>query len=78
MCIPDEGEAEGKDALEHHRDQGPDEHEEIMVLDALCIVMPPKMVPVLVDKKMAKEAWDAIAMTRVGDDRVKNSSTVQL
>jgi hypothetical protein len=58
---------------------GVNEHEEIMVLDALCTAVPPEMVLVLIDKKKtAKEVWDAIAKMRVGDDRVKKSIAVQL
>jgi hypothetical protein len=47
---------------------GVNEHEEIMALDALCTAVPPEMVLVLIDKKTAKEVWDATAKMRVGDD----------
>jgi hypothetical protein len=36
------------------------------------------MVATVAEKKTAKEAWDAIATMRVGDDRVKKASAQQL
>jgi hypothetical protein len=53
-----------------------DQQEEMMMLDALCDVVPPEMVSAIAKKKTAKEAWDAIATMRVSDDRVKKA-TVQ-
>jgi hypothetical protein len=55
-----------------------DQQEEMIALDALCGVVPSKMVPMIAKKEMAKEAWDAIATMRVGDDRVKKVMTQQL
>jgi hypothetical protein len=49
-----------------------------MALDALCSVVPPKMVPTIAKKEMDKEAWDTIVTMRVGDDRVKKATTQQL
>jgi hypothetical protein len=55
-----------------------DQQEEMIALDALCGVVPAKMVQMIAKKEMAKEAWDAIAIMRVGDDRVKKVMTQQL
>jgi hypothetical protein len=52
-----------------------DQQEEMMTLDALCGAAPPKMLLTIAKKEMAKEAWDAIATMRVGDDRVKKATT---
>jgi hypothetical protein len=52
-----------------------DQQEEMMALDALCDVIPPEMVPTIVKKETAKEAWDAIVIMRVDDDRVKKATT---
>jgi hypothetical protein len=46
----------------------------MMALDALVSVVPPEMLATVAEKKTVKEAWDAIAMTRVGDDRVKKAA----
>jgi hypothetical protein len=50
----------------------------MMALDALCGAVPPEMVPMITKKETAKEAWDAIATMRVGDDRVKKATVQQL
>jgi hypothetical protein len=55
---------------------GVDPLEDMMALDAFVSAVPPEMVVTVVDKSSAKEAWDAIATMRVGDDRV-NKATVQ-
>lgn len=57
---------------------GADAQEEAMALDVLCGAVPPEMVPTLAKKETAKEAWDAIATMRVGDDRVKKATAQQL
>jgi hypothetical protein len=53
---------------------GTDQQEEIMSLDALCGAVPPELVPTITKKETAKEAWDAIASMRVGDGRVKKAT----
>jgi hypothetical protein len=55
-----------------------DPQEDMMALDALVSAVPPEMVATVADKKTAKEAWDAIATMRVGDDRVKKAAAQQL
>jgi hypothetical protein len=50
----------------------------MMALDALYGVVPPKIVLMINKKETAKEAWDAIATMRVGDDRVKKATAQQL
>jgi hypothetical protein len=50
----------------------------MMTLDAPCGAVPPEMVPTIAKKETAKEAWDAIATMRVGDDCVKKVTTQQL
>jgi hypothetical protein len=52
--------------------------EDMMALDALVSVVPPEMVATVAKKKTMKEAWDAIATMRMGDDRVKKASVQQL
>jgi hypothetical protein len=79
LGAPDEGEVDGAGSLEHIENGGADQPEEMMTLDALCgAVPPPEMVPTIAKKEMAKEAWDAIATMRVGDDRVKKVTVQQL
>jgi hypothetical protein len=55
------------------KDNGTNQQEEMMALDALCGVIPPKMVPTIAKKNTAKEDWHAITAMRVGDDRVKKA-----
>jgi hypothetical protein len=55
-----------------------DQQEDMMVFDALCGVVPPEILPMIAKKDMAKEAWDVIAIMRVGDDRVKKVMMQQL
>jgi hypothetical protein len=50
----------------------------MITLDTLCDVVPPEMVPMIVKKETAKEAWDAIVTMRVGDDHVKKVTSQQL
>ncbi|KAG8047551.1 hypothetical protein GUJ93_ZPchr0008g12023 [Zizania palustris] len=57
---------------------GADPQEDMMALDALVSAVPPEMVATVADKRSAKEAWDAIATMRVGDDRVKKAAAQQL
>jgi hypothetical protein len=57
---------------------GADQQEKMMALDALCGAVPLKMVPTIAKKETAKEAWDAIAIMRVDDDRVKKATVQQL
>jgi hypothetical protein len=55
-----------------------DSQEDMMALDALVLMVPPEILATMADKKMAKEAWDAITTMRVGDDRVKRAAAQQL
>jgi hypothetical protein len=57
---------------------GADQQEEMMMLDALCGVVPLEKMLTIAKKETAKEAWDAIVTMRVGDDRVKKATTQQL
>jgi hypothetical protein len=50
----------------------------MIALDALMLAVPPEMVATVADKTSVKEAWDAIATMRVGDDRVKKATVEQL
>jgi hypothetical protein len=52
-------------------DDGTDQQKEMVTLDALCGTVPREMVPTIVKKEMAKEAWDVIATMRGDDDHVK-------
>ncbi|XP_078443050.1 uncharacterized protein LOC144712656 [Wolffia australiana] len=50
----------------------------MQVLDALYSAVPSEMWPVIADKDTAKEAWEAIATMRIGDDRVRKTSAQNL
>ena len=50
----------------------------MQALDTLCSAVPPEMWPVIADKEIAKEAWEAIATMRIGDDHVKKTSAQNL
>jgi hypothetical protein len=50
----------------------------MMVLATLCGAVPPKMVPTIIKKDAAKEAWDVIATMRFDDDSVKKTMVQQL
>jgi hypothetical protein len=47
-------------------------------LDAICSGVPAEMIPVLVAKPTAKEAWEAIKTLRIGDDRVRKATAQNL
>jgi hypothetical protein len=51
------------DKVEHRRDR--------LALDAMIRGVPPEMHSMLLYKKSAKEAWEAIKPMRLGADRVK-------
>ena len=48
--------------------------EDTRALDALIVVVPPEMQFSLANKDTAKEAWDAIAASRIGSDRAREST----
>jgi hypothetical protein len=52
--------------------------EEIMALDELFIAVPQEMIPLIMKMETVKEAWDAIAAMRVGDDRVRRATAQQI
>jgi hypothetical protein len=45
-----------------------------MALDAICSVVPPKMIIALATKETASEAWESIRTMQVGDDRIRKAS----
>jgi hypothetical protein len=51
-----------------------DYHEDRRALDALIAAVPPEMQFSLSQKRTAKEAWDAIAATRIGNDRARKTT----
>jgi hypothetical protein len=51
-----------------------DYHEDRRELDALIAAVPPEMQFSLSQKRIAKEAWDAIAVTRIGSDRARKTT----
>jgi hypothetical protein len=51
-----------------------DYHEDRRALDALIAAVPPEMQFSLSQKRTAKEAWDAIAATRIGSDRDRKTT----
>jgi hypothetical protein len=44
-----------------------------LAIEAILGVVPPEMIPTLAIKKTAKEAWYAIKVIRVGNERVRES-----
>ncbi|XP_078438588.1 uncharacterized protein LOC144709056 [Wolffia australiana] len=57
---------------------GAEPYEEMQVVDVLCSAVPSEMWPVIAEKETAKEAWEAIATMRIGDDRVRKMSAQNL
>jgi hypothetical protein len=51
-----------------------DYHEDRRALDALIAAVPSEMQFSLSQKRTAKEAWDAIAATRIGSDRARKTT----
>jgi hypothetical protein len=51
-----------------------DYHEDQRALDALIAAVPPEMQFSFSQKRTAKEAWDAIAATRIGSDRARKTT----
>jgi hypothetical protein len=51
-----------------------DYYKDRRALDALITAVPPEMQFSLSKKRTAKEAWDAIAATRIGSDRVRKTT----
>jgi hypothetical protein len=51
-----------------------DYYEDRRALDALIAAVPPEMQFSLSQKRTAKEAWDAIAATRIGNDRARKTT----
>ncbi|XP_066319392.1 uncharacterized protein [Miscanthus floridulus] len=47
-------------------------------LDAICSGVPAELIPILVAKQSAKEAWEAIKTLRIGDDRVRKATAQNL
>jgi hypothetical protein len=58
------------DVIDSGEGEFSDDH---LATEAILRVVPPEMIPTLAIKKMAKEAWDAIKVIRVGDERVHES-----
>ena len=47
-------------------------------LDAICSGVPGELIPILLAKDSAKEAWDAIKILRIGDGRVRKATAQYL
>jgi len=47
-------------------------------MDAICSGVPGELVPILLAKKTASEAWEAIKTLRIGDDRVRKATAQNL
>jgi hypothetical protein len=56
------------------QDGGVDNHEDRRTLDALIAAVPPEMQFSLSRKWTAKEAWDAIAATRIDSNHARKST----
>lgn len=55
-----------------------DFHNDRRVFEALLVAVPPEMGATLVDKPIAKHAWDSIAAMRIGVDRVCRATLQKL
>jgi hypothetical protein len=44
-------------------------------LDAICSAVPSEMIPALAVKETATEAWEAIKILRIGDERRRAVTT---
>ena len=53
---------------------GVEPHENMMALDALTSAVPVEMASMLLGKETARDAWDSIRTTRIGDERVRKST----
>lgn len=49
-----------------------------MALDAICSAVPADMLSTLATKESAKEAWDCLKTMRIGDARVRKTTTQKL
>jgi hypothetical protein len=49
-------------------------HVDQMALDAICSVIPPKIVASIANKSSIRAAWEGIGTMHVGDDRVRKTS----
>lgn len=47
-------------------------------LDVICSGVPAEMIPILVTKESAKEAWEAIKTLRIGNDHVRKATAQNL
>ena len=47
-------------------------------LDAICSGVLGELIPILLAKQSAKEAWEAIKILRIGDDRVRKPTAQNL
>jgi hypothetical protein len=47
-------------------------------LDAICSGVPGELIPILMAKNSAKEAWEAIKTLRIGDERVRKATAQNL
>ena len=52
--------------------------EDRMALDAICSVVPSKMISTLVVKEFTKEVWESIRVMRIGNDRIRKTSVQRL
>jgi hypothetical protein len=56
------------------QDANVDHHDDRRALDALLAAVPPEMQFSLSNKRTAKEAWEAIAASRIGSDRARKAA----
>ena len=59
-------------------DEDVDYHDDRSALEAICSGVPQEMVPTLATNPSTKEAWEAIRSMRIGDERVRKSTTQSL
>jgi hypothetical protein len=69
------------DAVDLNIDEDPDEgeyHDDRQAMAALLRSVPSKMWSTLARKRSVKEAWDAVKVLQIGDDRARDTSAQQL
>jgi hypothetical protein len=69
------------DAVDLGIDEDPDEgeyHDDRQAMSGLLRSVPSEMWSTLARKRTVKEAWDAVKVLRIGDDRARDASAQQL
>jgi hypothetical protein len=71
VVSPHEDQAGGVIAVGNCEQGDAEFHVDHMVLDAICSVVPAKMITTFAVKSTMKDVWDCIKTMHIGDDRVR-------